>query len=122
LSLKSANLVLKIFHTKRKLFEIFSFFECFDVEFLGFGEYNYIAKLKAKEKAILVGVKLPSVDRFYTKESLEELKLLAETAGAEVLDRVIQERHRLDPAFFIGKGKADQIARCIIWRRKSTLR
>jgi len=69
-----------------------------------------VAKLKAKEKAILVGVKLPSVDRFYTKESLEELKLLAETAGAEVLDRVIQERHRLDPAFFIGKGKADQIA------------
>jgi GTP-binding protein HflX len=77
-----------------------------------------VTKLKTKEKAILVGVKLPSgrslstspsLNRFYTEESLEELKLLAETAGAEVLDTVIQERQKLDPAFFIGKGKADQI-------------
>lgn len=69
-----------------------------------------VAKLRTKEKAILAGVKLPSVNRIYAEESLEELKLLAETAGAEVLDRIIQERHRLDPAFFIGKGKTDQIA------------
>lgn len=68
-----------------------------------------VAKLKTKEKAILVGVKLPSIGRFYVEESLGELKLLAETAGAEVLDTVIQERQKLDPAFFIGKGKADQI-------------
>jgi GTP-binding protein HflX len=68
-----------------------------------------VAKLRTKEKAILVGVKLPSLNRFYTEESLEELKLLSETAGAEVLDTVIQERQKLDPAFFIGKGKADQI-------------
>jgi GTP-binding protein HflX len=68
-----------------------------------------VAKLKTKEKAILVGVRLPSINRFYIEESLGELKLLAETAGAEVLDTVIQERQKLDPAFFIGKGKADQI-------------
>jgi GTP-binding protein HflX len=78
-----------------------------------------VARLKTKEKAILVGVKLPSgrafrtspsANRFYTDESLGELKLLAVTAGAEVLDTVIQERRKLDPAFFIGKGKTDQIA------------
>ncbi len=69
-----------------------------------------LTKLKTKEKAILVGAKLPSVNRFYSEESLEELKLLAETAGAEVLDTAIQERRKLDPAFFIGKGKTDQIA------------
>ena len=74
------------------------------------GKLFELAKLKTKEKAILVGVKLPSVNRFYTEESLEELKLLAETAGAEVLDTVIQERQKLDSAFFIGKGKTDQIA------------
>jgi GTP-binding protein HflX len=68
-----------------------------------------VAKLKTKEKAILVGVRLPSINRFYVEESLGELKLLAETAGAEVLDTVIQERQKLAPAFFIGKGKADQI-------------
>jgi len=68
-----------------------------------------VARLKTKEKAILVGVKLPSVNRFHADESLEELKLLAETAGAEVLDTIIQERQKLDPVFFIGKGKTDQI-------------
>jgi GTP-binding protein HflX len=69
-----------------------------------------VAKLKIKEKAILVGVRLPFTARFYVDESLGELKLLAETAGAEALDMVIQERQKLDPAFFIGKGKADQIS------------
>jgi len=68
-----------------------------------------LTKLKTKEKAILVGVRLPSFGRFYVDESLGELKLLAETAGAEVLDTVIQERQKLDPAFFIGKGKTEQI-------------
>jgi len=77
-----------------------------------------VAKLKAKEKAILVGVKLPSKSRFYVDESLGELKLLAETAGAEVLDTVIQERQKLNPAFFIGKGKTDQIG--ALSRRKGT--
>jgi GTP-binding protein HflX len=69
-----------------------------------------VAKLKTKEKAILVGVKLTSVNRFHVDESLGELKLLAETAGAEVLDTVIQERRKFDSAFFIGKGKTEQIS------------
>ena len=73
------------------------------------GKLFEVAKLKIKERTILVGVKLPSLNRFYVDESLGELKLLAETAGAEVLDTVIQERQKLDPAFFIGKGKTDQI-------------
>ena len=61
------------------------------------------------ERAILVGVKLPGISSFLVQELLEELKLLAETAGAEVVDVVIQERKRLDPAFFIGKGKVKEI-------------
>jgi len=73
------------------------------------GKLFELTKLKTKEKAILVGVRLPSFGRFYVDESLGELKLLAETAGAEVLDTVIQERQKLDPAFFIGKGKTEQI-------------
>jgi GTP-binding protein HflX len=68
-----------------------------------------LTKLKIKEKAILVGVRLPPINRFYVDESLGELKLLAETAGAEVLDTVVQERQKLDPALFIGKGKTEQI-------------
>lgn len=64
---------------------------------------------KQKEKALLVGVKLPTIDDFTHQDCLAELKLLAETAGAEVVDTVVQDRKKLNPAFFIGKGKIDQI-------------
>jgi GTP-binding protein HflX len=68
-----------------------------------------VAKLRVKEKAVLVGVKLPSASRFAVEESLQELALLTETAGGDVLEGVIQERHKLNPTFFIGKGKTEQI-------------
>ncbi len=42
-------------------------------------------------------------------ESLNELVLLADTAGAKVVRRVFQERQSPDPAFFVGKGKAEEI-------------
>lgn len=44
------------------------------------------------------------------EESLNELALLADTAGAEIVDRVVQYRHRINPAYFIGRGKAREIA------------
>ena len=68
-----------------------------------------LAKLRVKEKAILVGVKLPSMNRFSVEDSLQELALLTETAGGEVLDTLVQERHKLDSAFFIGKGKLEEL-------------
>jgi len=68
-----------------------------------------VTKLKTKEKAILVGVKLRSASRFALEDSLAELMLLTETAGGEVLDTVVQERQKLDPAFFVGKGKLEEI-------------
>ena len=68
-----------------------------------------VAKLRTKEKAILVGVKLPSGSRFTLEESLQELALLTETAGGEVLETIMQERQKLNPTFFIGKGKTDQL-------------
>lgn len=42
--------------------------------------------------------------------SLEELVLLAETAGADVLETVVQRREAPDPACYIGKGKAHELA------------
>ena len=42
-------------------------------------------------------------------EFLDELILLADTAGAKIVRRIIQERQSPDPAFFIGKGKAEEI-------------
>ncbi len=41
---------------------------------------------------------------------LEELKSLAVTAGAIVLDCVVQRRRKVDPSFYIGRGKVSQLA------------
>ena len=61
------------------------------------------------ERAFLVGVKLPGTSRSEIKDTLDELALLADTAGAEVLGRAIQERAKFDPAHFVGRGKVDEI-------------
>ena len=45
-----------------------------------------------------------------TEESLDELASLAETAGAMVITRVIQNRQKPDPATYIGSGKAEELA------------
>lgn len=41
---------------------------------------------------------------------LGELKSLAETAGAKVLDCVVQRRSKVDPSFYVGRGKVSQLA------------
>lgn len=62
-----------------------------------------------KEKAILVGLQLPYQDEDFTYQSLKELARLAETAGVEVVDEVLQKRPRPDAAYYIGKGKAEEL-------------
>jgi len=44
------------------------------------------------------------------EDSLAELKSLAKTAGAKVLDSVVQRRRKINPSFYVGKGKAAQLA------------
>ena len=63
-----------------------------------------------REKAILVGLSLPFQDGELLEECLDELARLADTAGAEVLGRVVQRRERIDPAYYIGRGKAEEIS------------
>jgi GTP-binding protein HflX len=48
---------------------------------------------------------------FSVEDSLDELALLARTAGVEVRGRAVQRVARIDPATFIGSGKLDEIAR-----------
>jgi GTP-binding protein HflX len=61
-----------------------------------------------REKAVLVGVHLPPYsDR--GDEPLAELASLAKTAGAKVVGSVVQRRQKIDPAFYIGKGKAQEV-------------
>ncbi|MEU1391501.1 MULTISPECIES: GTPase HflX [unclassified Nonomuraea] len=57
------------------------------------------------ERVVLVGV-WTSGSAEDAENSLLELKLLAETAGSEVLEGLIQRRQKPDPATYIGSGKA----------------
>ena len=62
------------------------------------------------ERAILVGMALSGDVSWDANDTLNELALLADTAGAQVVDRMVQERDSIDPAFFIGRGKAEELA------------
>jgi GTP-binding protein HflX len=70
----------------------------------------YTTKNNNSERAILVGVVKRGVKRWLVEESIDELELLAVTAGADVLESVIQERDRTDPAYLIGRGKVEELA------------
>jgi GTP-binding protein HflX len=63
-----------------------------------------------RERIVLVGVALPGIDLDDVEAGLDELALLVDTAGADVVARVVQRRDRPDPATFIGRGKADELA------------
>lgn len=54
---------------------------------------------------------LDAEDRPDLAERMDELALLAESAGAEVVARVIQRRPQPDPAMFVGRGKAEELDR-----------
>lgn len=63
------------------------------------------------ERAILIGMEWGRNDSLWTvDDSLEELKQLADTAGANVIKKFIQKRSKPDPAFFIGRGKVQELA------------
>ncbi len=63
-----------------------------------------------RERAILVGVSTPENRGTMVEDYLDELALLADSAGADVVHRITQDRSRIDPAHFIGKGKAGELA------------
>lgn len=62
-----------------------------------------------RERIILVGVVVAPSNEDEVNDHLDELELLVDTAGADVVARVIQRRDRPDPATFIGKGKAEEL-------------
>ena len=64
---------------------------------------------RRRERAVIGAVRLPSQRRFQVEESLDELAALVTAAGAEVADRVIQERQAPAPATYFGKGKVEEV-------------
>ena len=61
------------------------------------------------EEAILVGVIHNQMKEDLIEEHLDELELLAKTAGAKVIGRITQKISKINPATYIGKGKAIQL-------------
>ena len=61
------------------------------------------------EKAFLIGVAHGNITKHVVDEHLDELSLLAETAGAVVAGRIVQNLDKINPKYFLGKGKAEQV-------------
>ena len=62
-----------------------------------------------REKIVLVGVQFPGVTAEELDHQLDELALLVDTAGADVVARVVQRREAPDPATFLGSGKVNEL-------------
>ena len=65
--------------------------------------------LENRERALLVGVIHQKNTEKIIAEHLEELSLLADTAGADVVGLITQKIQKINPVYYIGKGKAEQV-------------
>ncbi len=68
---------------------------------------------ETEERAVLIGMEYNRKEDtlgWSVEDSIEELKQLADTAGAKVIASFIQKRQKPDPAFFIGRGKVQELA------------
>ena len=70
-----------------------------------------VQTVEETERAVLAGLDYQRKgDRWDIEDSLDELKQLAETAGAEVVGRTYQKRDCPDSALFLGKGKLQELS------------
>jgi len=72
-----------------------------------------LVETSKRERAIVVGLITKRADRAQAEEYLDELTLLADTAGAETRHKILQERVSADPAMFIGSGKAEELGNLV---------
>ncbi len=73
------------------------------------------------ERAVLVGIATASQKHFSVTEHLEELKRLAQTAGAEVVQTFLQRVQNFNPATLIGEGKVLEIKNVLEEEQVKTL-
>jgi GTP-binding protein HflX len=64
---------------------------------------------KAQERALLIGLEKNGVSKWDLRDSMEELRELANSAGAEVVDTITQKLPKPTAPYYIGKGKAEFI-------------
>ncbi len=68
---------------------------------------------KRSERAMLIALQTRHISREKVEEHLSELEELADTAGADSIFKIIQSKSAIDPAFYIGKGKAEELAQLV---------
>ena len=68
---------------------------------------------KKTERAMLVALQTRRTSRDLVEEHLSELEELSDTAGAESIFKIIQTKSSIDPAYYIGKGKAEELTMLI---------
>jgi len=66
-----------------------------------------------KERAMLVALKPRGISKHLVEEHLSELEELADTAGAETIFKIVQTKSNFDPAFYLGRGKAEELAELV---------
>jgi GTPase len=66
-----------------------------------------------EERAILVAIKTRDISLEIVTEHLDELEELALTAGAVAIKKIIQTKSAVDPAFYIGRGKAQEMVQMV---------
>src|SRR6266436_4075602 len=64
---------------------------------------------KARERALLIGLEKDGVSKWDLRDSMEELRELANSAGAEVVDTITQKLPKPTAPYYIGRGKAEAI-------------
>jgi GTP-binding protein HflX len=64
---------------------------------------------KTQERALLIGLEKEGVSKWDLQDSLDELRELANSAGAEVVDTVTQKLQKPTAPYYIGRGKAESI-------------
>ena len=64
---------------------------------------------KTRERALLIGLEKQGVSKWELHDSLDELRELANSAGAEVVDTVTQKLQKPTAPYYIGRGKAESI-------------
>jgi GTP-binding protein HflX len=62
-----------------------------------------------RERVVLVGLYGPETTRFQAEEYLDELELLADTAGGITVEKILQNKTHPDPSTFVGKGKLNEL-------------
>src|SRR5499425_1162848 len=64
---------------------------------------------RSRERALLIGLEQQGVSKWDLHDSLDELRELANSAGAEVVDTVTQKLQKPTAPYYIGRGKAESI-------------